>query len=101
MSDLTTPARSAWEMRLYSERPRRRIPGTEYVAVTMYRSSDGSVRWFALFTADGMKSLGTAYYQAETRTRSRGYTLVQSPMLTDEKWPTLAAFATEMDRRLT
>lgn len=71
---------------LYASKPQRRIPGTTCVAVTMYRSHDGSVASYAILTEDGKAHLGTAHFQhRRTMTRLRGYTLT--------------AFALEMGRR--
>jgi hypothetical protein len=85
---------------LYANKPKRRIPGTNFVAVTMYRSNDGTVRQYAIFTADGEASLGTAYYQPKNRVRPTRYTMVPVDRYDSERWLTLADFATEMATRL-
>lgn len=92
-NDLTLP--------LYASKPQRRIPGTNVVAVTMYKSHDGTVASYALLTADGKAHLGTAHYQhRKTMTRSRGYAMVACPGYRDEVWPNLTAFALAMAERL-
>ena len=90
---------SAFESPLYGDRPRRRIPGTTAVAVTMYKSSDGSVREYAIFTADGMGWLGRAYWTPKRKAWAAGYTMASSPTHRDEKFRNLAEFATTIARR--
>ena len=55
---------------------------------------------YALFTADGEASLGTAYFQPKRMIWPRGYAMSQSPRIDAERWNTLAEFAIEMGKRL-
>ena len=96
----TVRATSAFESPLYGDKPRRRIPGTTAVAVTMSRSDDNSVREYAIFTADGMGWLGRAYWTPKRKAWSAGYTMASSPTHRDEKFANLAEFATVMAERL-
>lgn len=85
---------------LYAKKPQRKIAGTDYVAVTMYKSSDGSVREYAVFTADGEASLGMAYWHGPRRFRPTGfYSMNSVSRINEETWPNLATFAEEMARR--
>jgi len=91
------------DMPLYAEKPQRRIPGLNVVAVTMYRSNDRTVQEVALFTEDGQVSLGTVHYQhRQTMTRSRGWSLHRSPSLRQhmDQWRTLGEAAIALAERL-
>jgi hypothetical protein len=55
-----------------ADRPRRRIPGTDCVAVTLYASADRSVRHYAILNGDGSR-LGTVAYHPRGRIRAAGY----------------------------
>jgi len=83
---------------LYADKPKRTIPGTDVVAVTMYRSQDNTVRRFALITKDGAH-LGNANYHPKTSYRSACYTMTGESLIATERWSTLAEFAAEMKRR--
>lgn len=87
---------------LYASKPQRKIAGTNFVAVTMYRSYDGTVAEYAVFTADGTKNLGTAHYQPANKRfgRTRGYTMKSVPDSMDDRWRSLTDFAIEMAKRL-
>ena len=103
MNDTTAKTNPLTDLPLYAERPQRRIPGTNVVAVTMYRSADKTVHEVTLFTEDGQARLGTLHYQhRKTMTRSRGWSLHRSPMLRDhaDQWPTLSEAAFALAERL-
>lgn len=85
---------------LYATKPQRRIPGTDFIAVTMHRSADGTVREYALFTSDGTVSLGTVHFHPRRTWRPACYTMQPHSSLDAESWPTLAAYADEMATRL-
>lgn len=91
-NDLTLP--------LYATKPQRRIPGTRCIAVTLYKSDDGSVAQYAILTDDGQAHIGKAFYQPKRRFHARGYAMVQSPTLRDETFRNLTEFATEIGDRL-
>ena len=102
MSD-TAKRNPLTDMPLYASKPQRRIPGTNVVAVTMYRSNDRTVQEVALFTTDGEVSLGTVHYQhRRTMTRSRGWSLHRSPSVHQymDQWPTLGEAAVALAERL-
>lgn len=91
------------ELPLYANQPKRRIPGTNVVAVTMYRSNDKTVQTVHLFTEDGEVSLGRLHYQhRQTMSRSRGWSLHQCPRVSDyrDQWPTLGEAAVALAERL-
>lgn len=100
---MSTTTRNSLELPLYADKPRRRVPGTNVVAVTMYRSGDKTVQTVALFTEDGEVSLGTLHYQhRQTMSRSRGWSLWASPTLSQwrDQWPTLGEAAVALAERL-
>lgn len=57
---------------LYADRPQRKVPGTDVIAVTMYASGDRSVRHYTLFTAEGER-LDNVAYHGRTLARAAGY----------------------------
>jgi hypothetical protein len=86
------------EYPLYADKQKRRLPHSDVTAVTLYRSSDGTVREYDLFTDDDAY-LGRCYYQPRDRWRSAAYTIDRVRMINSESWPNLTAFANEMKRR--
>ena len=66
MNDLSMP--------LYANKPSRKVPGTDVTAVTMYASSDRTVREYVLFDADGNR-LGDVTSHTRGLARSAGYHL--------------------------
>jgi len=88
------------ELPLYASKPRRTVPGTDVVAVTMYRSTDNSVREFALITKDGQAYLGAVKYHGPKPWRPAGYTMVNDNRGVQERWNTLADYVAEMKSRL-
>lgn len=97
---MSTKTENMLELPIYANKPQRRIPGTNFVAVTMYRSNDNSVREFTIFTADGKAILGTAHYHPKRSYFPAGYTMTSVRRVGDEQWSNLASFATEMAKRL-
>ena len=83
---------------LYADKPKRHLPNSDVIVVTMYRSKDGGVRECDLFTDDDAY-LGRAYFQARTRIRPACYTMDQFATHRSERFQNLAAFAAEMKRR--
>jgi hypothetical protein len=53
-------------------RPRRRIPGTDAYAETVYRSDDGTLRAYTIIAADGTY-LGNVTSHSRTLARAAGY----------------------------
>lgn len=84
---------------IYAHKPKRRIPGTNCVAVTMHRSYDGSVAEYAIFTEDGEAYLGNAHFHPKRKIDPRGYSLNAVRRLGEEHWSNLTEFALEMGRR--
>ena len=84
---------------LYANKPQRRIPGTKAVAVTMYKSHDGSVAEYAVFSTDGEAYLGNAYFRPKRSIFPRSYATKSVPHMHDERFATLTEFALEMARR--
>lgn len=86
---------------LYADKPRRKISGTDFVAVTMYRSHDGSVREFTILSSDGECHLGKLYYQGRRSWRPACYTMEPVTQVNQEWWHTMAEYVVEMQKRLT
>jgi hypothetical protein len=59
-------------LRLYAEKPQRRIAGTDFIAVTMYAAQDKSYRQYTLFDADGNR-LGNVTSHGSRVGRPAGY----------------------------
>jgi hypothetical protein len=94
---------SMLEIPLYANKPQRRVPGTNVVAVTTYRSEDKTVQTVTLITEDGQTMIGRLHYQhRQTMTRSRGWSLHQCPTSAQycDQWPTLAEAAFALAERL-
>ena len=73
MSAKTTKP-GALALPLYASKPQRVVTTTGVVAVTMYSSSDRSVRTYAFFDRNG-KSLGMASSHGKRLAQSAGYHL--------------------------
>lgn len=91
---MSTEARNMLTVPLYADKPRRRISGTDLIAVTMYASGDKSVREYTIFTADG-QTVGSVYYGKATRSIYRGseYGHRSSKSHGDRRWGSLAEAA--------
>jgi hypothetical protein len=100
MTNTTAAPANTLLLPVYASKPQRRIPGTNCVAVTMYRSNDGSVREYAVFTADGTASIGRAHWQGKRKAFSAGYTIDRVATHRSEKWANLTEFTTAMGERL-
>ena len=71
----------------------RRIPGSECVAETLYRSTDGSVRQYRIVHPTA-GTLGCVTYHGARLARSAGYHRGRGSYRGDlDTWPTLAAAA--------
>lgn len=91
----------AIELPLYASKPQRRISGTDLIAVTMYASTDRTVREYAIFTADG-ESLGTVYYGKASRAIYRGseYGHTSYSSLTTKRYGSLADAALALPKSM-
>lgn len=69
---MTTSAKRDLDLRIYADKPRRRVPGTDVTAVTMRSSSDRTVREYVLFRADGSR-LGRVSSHARRLAVAAGY----------------------------
>jgi hypothetical protein len=83
---------------LYANKPKRHLPNSDVIVVTMYRSTDGTVAEYALFTDDDAY-LGCCYYHPKRAARSAGYSMESVFRYDREWWPNLASFAADMKRR--
>lgn len=64
----------ALDLPLYANQPQRKIPGTDVIAVTVYASSDKTVRHYVLFDAEGNR-LGKVSNHCRRLAQSAGYHL--------------------------
>jgi hypothetical protein len=72
MTTKTIRPGSSLSLPLYAKYPRRTIPSTDVIAVTVYASKDRTVREYDLFTAEG-DHLGTVSYHGKALARAAGY----------------------------
>lgn len=84
----------------YADNPARRIPGTDVTAVTVYRSTDGTVRHYALYHPT-LGDLGNVAYHGRSLAVSAGYHRghgVYDPRKHNDWWPSLGYAADTLAR---